>query len=159
MVLETEGYCRQTRYDFVPLSPMTGCSDVDKTSHHDVAPAPDGERLCGTDLPQDESRIRCLLEGSRTARPSVDALSINRANIGALPVTVARECEVEIAYLPVLRAGALLPSTVLSSPPRIGGYRVVVSAVTVSATVSRAGVGDVAGFVSARCGTWLRSPI
>lgn len=76
--------------------------DVGKTSHHAVALAPDGQRLCGTDLPQDESRIRCLLED--LARHGRVLVVVDQPrNIGALPVAVARECGVDIAYLPGLR--------------------------------------------------------
>ncbi len=76
--------------------------DVGKTSHHAVALAPDGQRLCGTDLPQDESRIRCLLE-DLARRGRVLMVVDQPSNIGALPVSVARECGVDIAYLPGLR--------------------------------------------------------
>ncbi|WP_182262801.1 transposase [Rhodococcus sp. UFZ-B548] len=76
--------------------------DVGKTSHYAVALAPDGQRLCGTDLPQDESRIRCLLED--LARHGRVLVVVDQPrNIGALPVAVARECGVDIAYLPGLR--------------------------------------------------------
>jgi len=76
--------------------------DVGKTSHYAVALAPDGQRLCGTDLPQDESRIRCLFKDlARYGRVLV--VVDQPRNIGALPVAVARECGVDIAYLPGLR--------------------------------------------------------
>jgi hypothetical protein len=79
--------------------------DVGKTSHHAVALAPDGQRLCGTDLPQDESRIRCLLED--LARHGRVLMVVDQPrNIGALPVAVARECGVDIAYLPAWIADA-----------------------------------------------------
>lgn len=73
--------------------------DVGKTSHHAVALAPDGQRLCGTDLP-DESRIR----SEDLARHGRVLVVVDQPrNIGALPVAVARECGVNIAYLPGLR--------------------------------------------------------
>lgn len=76
--------------------------DVGKTSHYAVALAPDGQQLCGTDLPQDESRIRCLFKDlARYGRVLV--VVDQPRNIGALPVAVARECGVDIAYLPGLR--------------------------------------------------------
>jgi transposase len=87
--------------------------DVGKGDHHAVALNKAGKRLHDGPLPNDEQRLRALFEKlSRHGR--VLAVVDQPNTIGALPVTVARACGVEVAYLPGLamrRIADLHPGT------------------------------------------------
>ena len=75
--------------------------DVGKDTHHATALDPDGQRLYDGPLGQDESSIRDLLD---TLDGHGDVLVVvDQPNtIGALPVAVARDMGIEVAYLPGL---------------------------------------------------------
>ena len=76
--------------------------DVGKFKHHAIALRPDGSRVLNRELPQDEARIRDLL-GELTGHGSVLVVVDQPRNIGALPLAVARDCGLDLAYLPGLR--------------------------------------------------------
>lgn len=75
--------------------------DVGKGEHHACALAPDGKRRHDKPLPQDEARLRALYE-DLARHGDVLVVLDQPASIGALPVAVARACEVDVAYLPGL---------------------------------------------------------
>jgi transposase len=75
--------------------------DVGKGDHHAVALDRAGKRLYDAALPNDEQRLRALFD--RLGRHGRVLVVVDQpATIGALPVTVARACGVEVAYLPGL---------------------------------------------------------
>ena len=76
--------------------------DVGKSTHHAIALRPDGSRIVSRELPQDEMRIRELIV-ELSAHGSVLIVVDQPRNIGALPLAVARDCGVDLAYLPGLR--------------------------------------------------------
>lgn len=75
--------------------------DVGKESHHACGLDRDGERVHDKPLPQDEAKLRELFT-RLTERGRVLVVVDQPATIGALPVTVARELGVDVAYLPGL---------------------------------------------------------
>lgn len=75
--------------------------DVGKQAHHAVALDRAGKRLHDAALPQDQAKLRALLDKlSRHGRVLV--VVDQPATIGALPVTVARAAGVQVGYLPGL---------------------------------------------------------
>ncbi|OZF29135.1 IS110 family transposase [Rhodococcus sp. 14-2483-1-1] len=76
--------------------------DVGKASHYAVALNRDGERLAGTDVHQDEASMRRLF-ADLSRHGKVLVIVDQPRNIGALPVAVARDCGIDVAYLPGLR--------------------------------------------------------
>lgn len=75
--------------------------DVGKSEHHAVGLAVDGTRLYGKALPNDEARLRTVFDRLATHGPLL--IVVDQPNtIGALPVTVARSCGHQVAYLPGL---------------------------------------------------------
>lgn len=75
--------------------------DVGKTGHHAVALDPTGKRIFDKALPNNESRLREVFD--RLAERGRLLVIVDQPNtIGALPVTVARACGHEVAYLPGL---------------------------------------------------------
>lgn len=76
--------------------------DVGKTRHYAVALNRDGERLAGLEVHQDEAELRRLLS-DLGCHGKVLVVVDQPRNIGALPVAVARDCGVDVAYLPGLR--------------------------------------------------------
>ena len=87
--------------------------DVGKGEHHAVGLAPDGKRLHDAPLPNTEAKLRGLFD--KLARHGRLLVVVDQpASIGALPVTVARACGHEVAYLPGLamrRIADLHPGT------------------------------------------------
>lgn len=85
--------------------------DVGKESHHACALGRGGERIHDKPLRQDETAIRDLL-GALSGRGRV-LLVVDQPNtIGSLPLAVARDMGVAVAYLPgaaMRRAAQLLP--------------------------------------------------
>lgn len=73
--------------------------DVGKEEHHACGLDPDGERVHDKALPQDEVKLRALFE-RLSKRGRVLVVVDQPATIGALPVTVARDEGVDVAYLP-----------------------------------------------------------
>lgn len=75
--------------------------DVGKSEHHAVGLAVDGTRLYDKALPNDEARLRAVFDRLATHGPLL--IVVDQPNtIGALPVTVARSCGHQVAYLPGL---------------------------------------------------------
>ena len=75
--------------------------DVGKEEHHACGLGPDGTRMHDKALPQDETKLRELF-ASLARRGPVLVVVDQPANIGALPVAVARDEGVQVAYLPGL---------------------------------------------------------
>lgn len=75
--------------------------DVGKESHHACGLDPAGFRVHDKPLPQDESKLRELFAKLAT-RGQVLVVVDQPATIGALPVTVARDVGLDVAYLPGL---------------------------------------------------------
>ena len=75
--------------------------DVGKGEHHACALNPDGKRLHDKPLPQDETRLRALYDQLAAHGPVLVVVD-QPASIGALPVAVARDAGVDVAYLPGL---------------------------------------------------------
>ncbi|MBF6439552.1 IS110 family transposase [Nocardia cyriacigeorgica] len=75
--------------------------DVGKGEHHAVGLDPAGKRLFDKALPNDESRLRAVFDKLATRGRLL--IVVDQPNtIGALPVTVARACGHDVAYLPGL---------------------------------------------------------
>lgn len=75
--------------------------DVGKSEHHAVGLAVDGTRLYDKALPNNEARLRAVFDRLATHGPVL--IVVDQPNtIGALPVTVARSCGHQVAYLPGL---------------------------------------------------------
>ncbi|MEU7764750.1 IS110 family transposase [Nocardia sp. NPDC049190] len=75
--------------------------DVGKGEHHAVGLDPSGKRLFDRALPNDESRLRAVFD--KLAAHGRLLIVVDQPNtIGALPVTVARACGHDVAYLPGL---------------------------------------------------------
>jgi transposase len=75
--------------------------DVGKGEHHAVGLDPNGKRLFDKALPNDESRLRAVFD--KLAAHGRLLIVVDQPNtIGALPVTVARACGHDVAYLPGL---------------------------------------------------------
>lgn len=75
--------------------------DVGKGEHHAVGLDPAGKRLFDKALPNDESRLRAVFDKLATHGRLLTV--VDQPNtIGALPVTVARACGDDVAYLPGL---------------------------------------------------------
>lgn len=75
--------------------------DVGKTNHHATALATTGKKIWDKPLPQSEPKIRELLEklnGQGTVLLVVD----QPKTIGALPVAIAQDMGIQVAYLPGL---------------------------------------------------------
>lgn len=75
--------------------------DVGKGTHHAVALDPSGKRLFDKALPQDEAKLRALLDQLGAHGPVLMVVD-QPSTIGALPITVARAVGVAVAYLPGL---------------------------------------------------------
>lgn len=75
--------------------------DVGKSEHHAVGLDTAGTRLYDKALPNDEVRLRAVFDRLATHGPLL--IIVDQPNtIGALPVTVARACGHQVAYLPGL---------------------------------------------------------
>ncbi len=75
--------------------------DVGKHDHHAVALARDGTQLLSKALPQNEAKLRALIDKLRTHGTLLLVVD-QPATIGALPVAVAQAAGVTVAYLPGL---------------------------------------------------------
>ena len=89
--------------------------DVGKSDHHAVAVTAAGKTVYDKALPNDEARLRAILDDLATAHGPVLMVVDQPATIGALPVAVAQAMEsVTVAYLPGLamrRIADLHPGT------------------------------------------------
>ncbi len=116
--------------------------DVGKTGHHAVALGPAGKRLFDKALPNDESRLRQAFD--RLAERGHLLVIVDQPNtIGALPVTVARACGHEIAYLPGLsmrRIADLYPGQTKTDAR--DAYIIADAARTLPHTLRRVDTGD-----------------
>ena len=75
--------------------------DVGKGEHHAVGLDPSGGRLYDKALPNDETKLRAVFDGLAAHGPVL--VIVDQPNtIGALPVTIARACGHDVAYLPGL---------------------------------------------------------
>lgn len=75
--------------------------DVGKQAHHACALDRAGKRLYDAALPQDEAKLRALLQRLQAHGPVL--VVVDQPNsIGALPIAVARAMGVQVAYLPGL---------------------------------------------------------
>ncbi len=87
--------------------------DVGKGEHHAIGLSPDGTRLHDAALPNSEPQLREVFD--RLAGHGRILVVVDQpATIGALPVTVARTCGQDVAYLPGLamrRIADLYPGT------------------------------------------------
>lgn len=85
-----------------PLPAVFVGLDVGKSDHHAVARTAAGKTVLDKALPNDETKLRAILE-DLAARGPVLMVVDQPATIGALPVAVAQSTEgVEVAYLPGL---------------------------------------------------------
>ncbi|MGF6544041.1 hypothetical protein OKW32_007418 [Paraburkholderia youngii] len=75
--------------------------DVGKRHHHAVALDRNGKRLYNNSLPNDEAKLRALITELK-AHGQLLFVVDQPATIGALPVAVARDEGVLVAYLPGL---------------------------------------------------------
>lgn len=75
--------------------------DVGKIGHHAVALSRSGKRLLDRSLPNDEAKLRALIDGLKE-HGRILLVVDQPASIGALPVAVARDEGVFVAYLPGL---------------------------------------------------------
>lgn len=74
--------------------------DVGKSGHHAVALTPAGKKVHDKALPNNEPRLRALLDKLAARHGPVLVIVDQPASIGALPVTVARDAGCLVAYLP-----------------------------------------------------------
>lgn len=75
--------------------------DVGKAEHHAVALTPDGTRLHDHKIDNDETQLRTLF--SRLSGHGALVVVVDQpASIGALPVAVAQDMGIDVAYLPGL---------------------------------------------------------
>jgi transposase len=75
--------------------------DVGKGEHHAVGLDSTGKRLYDKALPNDETKLRAVF--AQLAEHGSMLIVVDQPNtIGALPVTVARACGYDVAYLPGL---------------------------------------------------------
>jgi Transposase len=75
--------------------------DVGKGAHHAVALDRKGKRLLDSALPNDETKLKALI-GKLKEHGQVLLVVDQPATVGALPVAVARDEGVLVAYLPGL---------------------------------------------------------
>jgi transposase len=75
--------------------------DVGKSDHHAVGLEPTGGRLHDAPLPNSEPKLRAMFDKLAAHGPVLVVVD-QPATIGALPVTVARACGHDVAYLPGL---------------------------------------------------------
>jgi transposase len=76
--------------------------DVGKGEHHGHGLTPAGKKVYDKRLPNSEPRLRAVFDKLTTKFGTVLVIVDQPANIGALPLTVARDCGCEVAYLPGL---------------------------------------------------------
>ncbi|WP_298585644.1 IS110 family transposase [uncultured Kocuria sp.] len=86
-----------------PLSAVFVGLDVGKSDHHAVAVTTAGNTVYDKALPNDETRLRAILEELAAEHGPVLMVVDQPATIGALPVAVAEATDqVDVAYLPGL---------------------------------------------------------
>lgn len=75
--------------------------DVGKTTHHATALTTDGKKIWDKPLSQSEPKIRELLE-KLNSYGTVLLVVDQPKTIGALPVAIAQDMEIQVTYLPGL---------------------------------------------------------
>src|SRR5690606_30623715 len=116
--------------------------DVGKEAHHAVALDRDGKRLHDAALPQDETRLRALLD-KLSKHGRVLVVVDQPATIGAFPVTVPRAAGVQVGYLPGLamrRIADLFPGSAKTDAR--DAYIIAEAARTMPHALRRVDVGD-----------------
>jgi hypothetical protein len=116
--------------------------DVGQGEHHAVALDRAGKPVHDGLLPNDERRLRAVFEKLIQRGPLLVVVD-RPATIGALPVTVARACGVEVAYLPglAMRRIADLDSGLARTEAR-EAFVIADAARTLPQTLRRVDVGD-----------------
>ena len=76
--------------------------DVGKGEHHAHGLTPAGKKVFDKRLPNTEPRLRALFDKLTEKFGTVLVIVDQPANIGALPLAVARDCGCQVAYLPGL---------------------------------------------------------
>jgi transposase len=76
--------------------------DVGKGEHHGHGLTPAGKKVFDKRLPNSEPKLREVFDKLTAKFGTVLVIVDQPANIGALPLTVARDCGCEVAYLPGL---------------------------------------------------------
>ncbi len=75
--------------------------DVGKSAHHGHGPTPAGKKVFDKQLPNSEPKLRAVFD--KAAKFGTVLVIVDQpASIGALPLTVARDADCKVAYLPVL---------------------------------------------------------
>jgi transposase len=88
-------------YDTSEIGVFLGL-DVGKGEHHGHGLTPAGKKVFDKRLPNSEPKLRAVFDKLKTKFGTVLVIVDQPANIGALPLTVARDCGCEVAYLPGL---------------------------------------------------------
>jgi hypothetical protein len=88
-------------YDTGDISVFLGL-DVGKGEHHAHGLTPAGKTVYDKRLPNTEPKLRALFDKLITKFGTVLVIVDQPANIGALPLTVARDAGCQVAYLPGL---------------------------------------------------------
>ncbi|WP_350246429.1 IS110 family transposase [Rhodococcus sp. D-6] len=116
--------------------------DVGKSDHHAVGLDTAGGRLFDKALPNDEARLRAVFADLAVHGPIL--VVVDQPNtIGALPVTVARACGHDVAYLPGLsmrRVADLYPGQAKTDAR--DAFIIADTARTMPHTLRRVDVGD-----------------
>lgn len=116
--------------------------DVGKGEHHAVGLDTGGKRLFDKALPNDEIRLRAVFDQLAARGPLL--IVVDQPNtIGALPVTVARACGHDVAYLPGLsmrRIADLYPGQAKTDAR--DAYIIADAARTMPHTLRRVDTGD-----------------
>ncbi|WP_068165736.1 IS110 family transposase [Rhodococcus phenolicus] len=116
--------------------------DVGKSDHHAVGLDTAGGRLFDKALPNDEARLRAVFADLAVHGPIL--VVVDQPNtIGALPVTVARDCGHDVAYLPGLsmrRVADLYPGQAKTDAR--DAFIIADTARTMPHTLRRVDVGD-----------------
>ncbi|NKT15427.1 IS110 family transposase [Rhodococcus hoagii] len=116
--------------------------DVGKGEHHAVGLDAAGARLFDKALPNDETRLRAVFDDLAARGPIL--VVVDQPNtIGALPVTVARACGHDVAYLPGLsmrRVADLYPGQAKTDAR--DAFIIADTARTMPHTLRRVDIGD-----------------
>lgn len=88
-------------YDTSDIGVFLGL-DVGKGEHHGHGLSPAGKKVFDKRLPNSEPKLRAVFDKLKAKFGTVLVIVDQPANIGALPLTVARDCGCEVAYLPGL---------------------------------------------------------
>ena len=88
-------------YDTSDIGVFLGL-DVGKGEHHGHGLTPAGKKVFDKRLPNSEPKLRAVFDKLTAKFGTVLVIVDQPANIGALPLTVARDCGCQVAYLPGL---------------------------------------------------------